>query len=138
MNFLFVMFDDLRPELNVYGRSHMITPNFDRLASRSVIFDNVFAQIAVCNPSRDSLLTGLRPDTVGTYSFQSTFRPHLIFPNQFVKAGYKTAAYGKIAHWEAADKTIWNVEGYDNDWYKYQVRERAFMNSSTMPDKVWS
>ena len=52
------MFDDLRPELSVYNQHHMITPNFERLANRSVIFDKAFCQIAVCNPSRDSLLTG--------------------------------------------------------------------------------
>jgi hypothetical protein len=38
-NFLFVMYDDLRPELSVYGNSHMLTPNFERLARRSVVFD---------------------------------------------------------------------------------------------------
>ena len=66
-NVLFIMYDDLRTELSIYGRKHMITPNFDRLAAKSVVFDYAFCQIAVCNPSRDSLLTGLRPDTVGTY-----------------------------------------------------------------------
>jgi iduronate 2-sulfatase len=65
------MFDDLRNELSVYDREHMITPNFERLAKRSVVFDKAFVQVSVCNPSRDSLLTGLRPDTVGTYGFQS-------------------------------------------------------------------
>ena len=64
-NLLFIMFDDMRPELSIYGRDHVITPNFERLAKRSVVFDYAFAQIAVCNPSRDSMLTGLRPDTVG-------------------------------------------------------------------------
>ena len=86
-NFLLIMFDDLRLELSPYGRSHMFTPNFERLAKRSIVFDNAYAQVAVCNPSRDSLLTGLRPDTVGTYGFQSSFRPHLILPTQLVRSG---------------------------------------------------
>ncbi len=51
-NLLFIMFDDLRPELSIYGRDHMITPNFERLAKRSVTFDYAFNQVAVCNPSR--------------------------------------------------------------------------------------
>ena len=59
-NLLFIMYDDLRPELSIYGRDHMITPNFERLAKRSVVFDYAFSQISVCNPSRDSMLTGLR------------------------------------------------------------------------------
>lgn len=131
------MFDDLRPELTVYNRFHMIDPNFQRLANRSVIFDKTFAQIAVCNPSRDSMLTGLRPDTVGTYQFQSCFRPHLVMQNQFVKAGYTTAGYGKIAHWDGGDREIWSVEMQELGWYDYQSKERSFMNSSTMPDRVW-
>jgi iduronate 2-sulfatase len=116
-NFIYIMYDDLRPELSIYGRDHMITPNFERLAAKSVVFDNAYAQISVCNPSRDSLLTGLRPDTVGTYSFQSSFRPHLIMPTRFAKAGYNTAGYGKIAHWEANDKDVWSFDQWDGEWY---------------------
>ena len=59
-NLLFIMFDDLRPELSIYGRHHMITPNFERLAKRSVTFDYAFSQVSVCNPSRDSMLTGMK------------------------------------------------------------------------------
>ena len=132
---IFIMFDDLRPELSIYGRHHMITPNFERLARRSVTFDYAFAQISVCNPSRDSLLTGLRPDTVGTYAFQSSFRPHLVLPSRFSKAGYNTAGFGKIAHWETGDKDVWNTAQWDNKWYEYQWSETKFMNASTMPDK---
>ena len=135
-NLLLIMFDDLRPELSIYGRDHMITPNFERLAARSVIFDNVHAQISVCNPSRDSMLTGLRPDTVGTYGFQSNFRPHLTLPSRLASVGYRTASYGKIAHWESDEKHIWSHDQWDGDWYKYQQFEWGIMNSSTMPDKI--
>ena len=66
-NVLFIMYDDLRPQLSIYGKKYMHTPNFERLASRSVVFDNAFCQIAVCSPSRNSLLTSRRPDTTGHY-----------------------------------------------------------------------
>eukprot|EP01038_Epipyxis_sp_PR26KG_P009841 gene9841-13236_t len=130
------MFDDLRPELSIYGRDHMITPNFERLAKKSVIFDYAYSQISVCNPSRDSLLTGLRPDTVGTYNFQHSYQPHLLLPSYFARSGYNTAGVGKIMHWESSDKNIWNYDHWSNDWYIYQNYERGIMNSSTMPDKV--
>ena len=130
------MFDDLRTELGAYGKDYMITPNFDRLAKQSVTFDYAFAQIAVCNPSRDSLLTGLRPDTTGTYGFQSSFRPHRVFPTELIHSGYNTAGYGKIFHWDGVDSSIWNYEQWDNGWYSYQHKETNHMNSSTMPDKV--
>jgi len=73
-NLLFIIFDDLRPELSTYGSQHMLAPNMDRLANRSVIFDHAYCQIAVCNPSRDSMLTGLRPDSTGTYNFEWSFK----------------------------------------------------------------
>ena len=135
-NLIFIMFDDLRNELNAYGRKHMITPNFDRLASKSVVFDKAYCQIAVCNPSRDSMLTGLRPDTVGTYAFQSSFRPHVTLNQHLIYAGYNTASYGKVSHWEVNEKTQWNFEQWDNRWYEYQMEELTLMNASTQPDKT--
>jgi arylsulfatase A-like enzyme len=135
-NLLLIMFDDLRPQLSVYGKDYMITPNFERLAKRSVIFDYAFSQVAVCNPSRDSLLTGLRPDTLGNYNFQRSFWGHLPLPTQLIRSGYNTAGIGKILHWDGKNKDIWSFDQYDNDWYGYQGSEDSFMNSSTMPDKV--
>ena len=137
-NLLFIMFDDLRAELSVYGKHGIITPNFERLAARSVVFDNAYCQIAVCNPSRDSLLTGLRPDTVGTYTFESsygTYENYMILPTRLMRSGYTTAAFGKIRHWEGADENVWN-EMFDGNWYDYQAKEWNFMNSSVMPDKI--
>jgi iduronate 2-sulfatase len=135
-NMLFIMLEDLRPELSIYGRDHMLTPNFERLGRQSVVFDHAYVQIAVCNPSRDSMLTGLRPDTVGTYSFQSSFRPFQVFPAELIRSGYNTASIGKIAHWESSDSAIWNYFQWDNNRYCYHGSETNKMNSSTMPDKI--
>src|SRR6188768_3008456 len=63
LNVLFIMADDYRPELGSYG-SRALTPNLDRLAQRAVTFERAYCQQAVCNPSRSSMLTGLRPDTI--------------------------------------------------------------------------
>ena len=137
-NLLFIMFDDLRVELSVYGKLGMITPNFERLAARSVVFEHAYCQVAVCNPSRDSLLTGLRPDTVGTYAFQSsynTFNNHMVIPTRLQRSGYHTAGFGKIRHWDGGSSEVWN-ENFDGRWYDYQGEEWKFMNSSVMPDKV--
>jgi iduronate 2-sulfatase len=105
----------------------------ERLAQKSVIFDNAYCQVSVCNPSRDSMLTGLRPDTTGTYSFQWTFRPLMVFPTQLTRSGYNTRGIGKILHWET-DPNVWNHQ-FKADWYDFQNTERNFMNSTTMPDK---
>ena len=133
-NFLYIMYDDLRPELSIYGRKHMKTPNFERLAKRSVIFDNAYVQVAVCNPSRDSILTGLRPDTVGTYGFQHSFGPHMLLPEQLVKSKYQTAAFGKMLHWDGDSKNVWSAESWQGGWYDYQNLEWSFMKASVQPD----
>ncbi len=72
-NVLFIMADDLRAETGSYGSS-AITPNLDRLAKMSVQFDRAYCQQAVCNPSRSSLLTGRRPDSLQVWNNSTHFR----------------------------------------------------------------
>jgi iduronate 2-sulfatase len=133
-NVLFIMFDDLRPELSIYGKSHMVTPNFERLANRSVTFENSYCQIAVCNPSRDSLLSGLRPDTLHDYGFQNSYGNNMIIPTRLAKSGYRTAGFGKIRHWDGADPNTWNHNHSDYDWYGYQNAEYSTVFSSSFAD----
>ncbi len=100
-NVLFIMADDLRAELATYG-SPAHTPNLERLARRSVQFDHAYAQQAVCNPSRASMLTGLRPDTLGLWGNRTHFRelkPDVTtLPLWFKEHGYTTRCVGKIFH----------------------------------------
>ena len=62
-NVLFFAVDDLRTELGAYKHSEIISPNLDALAAKSILFERAYCQVAVCSPSRASLLTGRRPDT---------------------------------------------------------------------------
>ena len=73
-NVLFIAVDDLRPELGAYGNPHIQTPHIDRLARGGVIFTRAYVQQAVCNPSRASLMTGLRPDTLRVWDLQTRLR----------------------------------------------------------------
>lgn len=101
LNVLFVMADDLRPELASFG-SPAVTPNFDRLAKRSVQFDRAYCQQALCNPSRSSMLTGRRPDTLKLWHNGLHFReknPDITtLPLWFKEHGYTTRCVGKIFH----------------------------------------
>ena len=107
-NVLFIMADDYRPELAAYG-SPAVTPNLDRLARRAVRFDRAYCQQAVCNPSRSSMLTGLRPDTLGLWNNGTHFRelrPDVTtLPQHFKAQGYETRCVGKIFHnWHTKEK----------------------------------
>ena len=101
-NVLFIAVDDLRPELNCYGASQIKSPNFDRLAEMSTRFDQAYCQQAVCAPSRNSIMTGLRPDAMGIYDLYTFFRkrvPDVItLPQHFKNNGYYTERIGKIYH----------------------------------------
>jgi iduronate 2-sulfatase len=134
VNLLLIMYDDLRPELSIYGRQHMITPNFERLAKKSVVFDYCYTQVAVCNPSRNVMLTGLRPDTKRTYAFDAAPDPHLVLPTALRRIGYETTQAGKIFHWDGPNSEVWD-HFWDWDWYAYQNKEWDFMKSTVMPDK---
>jgi arylsulfatase A-like enzyme len=59
-NVLFLIMDDLRPELNCFGKSHIISPHMDRLAADGVTFTRAYCNIPVCGASRASIMTGLR------------------------------------------------------------------------------
>jgi len=102
LNVLFIAVDDLRLELGCYGDQHIKSPNIDRLASEGLQFQRAYCQQAVCGPSRASLLTGMRPDTLkgsGMYVHFRKYVPDVVtLPQWFKKHGYYTKALGKIYH----------------------------------------
>ncbi len=101
-NVLFICVDDLRPELGCYGSTQVQTPHLDRLAARSLLFERAYCQAALCNPSRASVLTGLRPDSTGVFGLSEHFReraPDVVtLPQAFKRQGFTTLALGKVFH----------------------------------------
>jgi len=73
-NVLYILVDDLRPELTAYGRKGVYAPNIERLANSSLVFDRAYCNIAVCSPSRVSFLSGRLPTTSHIYNFVNHFR----------------------------------------------------------------
>lgn len=102
LNVLLIAVDDLRDTLGCYGNTAVKTPHIDRLAARAVRFDRAYVQYPVCNASRSSFLTGLRPDHTGVTDNRTLLRdrlPDVITLPQLLKAdGRHFAAFGKIFH----------------------------------------
>jgi len=116
-NVLYLVVDDLRPELGCYGDRHMHTPNIDRLAARGLWFTRAFCQQALCSPSRNSVFSGCRPDTTKVYGGNRMFRQALpdvvALPQLFKNQGYFTRSFGKILHHNGQDDPVsWSEPMY--------------------------
>lgn len=111
-NILFIAVDDLRNELGCYGAGEIRSPNIDRLAASGIRFDRAYCQVAVCNPSRVSLMTGLRPDSSKVWTLDVRFRdtvPDVVtMPQHFRKHGYHAVSFGKIFHNPWPDNVSWS------------------------------
>ena len=109
-NILFIAVDDLRPELGTYGSEIAITPYIDALAKSGLQFNNAYCQQAICSPSRASLMTGARPETIGVFENYTYFRdenPDIItLPQHFKNNGYETVYTGKIYHGKFTDSVL--------------------------------
>ena len=101
-NVLFFAIDDLRNCVGAFGDKLAITPNIDKLAMQGTVFRNAHCQSPICNPSRASVMTGLRPDTTRVWGLSTHFRqqkPNVVtLPQLFKNNGYYTHSIGKIYH----------------------------------------
>ncbi|MBM3856097.1 MAG: sulfatase, partial [Verrucomicrobia bacterium] len=116
-NVLFIAVDDLRCDLGCYGVRHVRTPHLDRLAASGVTFTRAYCQQAVCNASRASLMTGLRPDTTRVWDLVTDLRKTLpdvvTLPQHFRRHGYRAVAHGKIYHNTFPDAPSWDEPTHD-------------------------
>ena len=120
-NVIFIIADDLRPLLGCYGHSEMHTPNIDALAARGTLFNRAYCQYPLCNPSRVSIMTGLRPETTAVYGNTSGWREALpetvTLPQHFKIHGYHTRSVGKIAHAATWDDALsWSAPIWSQRW----------------------
>ncbi len=145
-NVLFIAVDDLRTALGCYGDSNAISPNIDRLAASGMRFDRACCQQAVCNPSRASLMTGMRPDSIRVWDLKSHFRDELppelahlpqhtcgthfrearpeavTLPQYFKMHGWHAQSVGKIYHGspKMQDRQSWSAPEIMNVVWKRQ------------------
>src|SRR5436190_22930912 len=104
-NVLFIGLDDQNDWVGPLGGHPLVkTPNLDRLAARGTTFLNAHVQSPLCNPSRTSVMLGLRPTTTGIYGLSPWFRTvetwkdRVTLPQHFKAHGYRTFTAGKVYH----------------------------------------
>ena len=121
-NVLFIAADDLSCALACYGDPIAQTPHLDRLAATGVCFLKAYNQLPLCNPTRASVMTGLRPDTIKVYDLDRHFRDEV--PNavtlsqQFMKHGWWAGRVGKVYHYNVPASI--GTDGFDDppSWQK--------------------
>ena len=138
-NVLFIAVDDLRTELGTYGHQQIKSPNIDKLASKSLVFDRAYCQVAVCSPSRASLLTGRRPDTnhvwkIAANEYWRAYTNATSLPQYFKENGYVTIGMGKLFHpglpsGNDDEKYSWSPEGLP---YFHAQQQRITPHNSWM------
>ncbi|NER17805.1 sulfatase [Spongiivirga citrea] len=128
LNVLMITVDDLRPELNFYGANHIKSPNLDKLAQQSLVFNRAYCNIPVCGASRASLLTGTRPTRyrfINAFTKKDEDHPTAIsLPMLLKQNGYRTISNGKIYHHKTDDAEAW-----DEIWQADKLWNYALLKS---------
>ena len=142
-NVLMIIIDDLNDWISVLGHPTIKTPNFDRLAERSVTFNNAYCPAPICVPSRTSFLTGVHPSKSGAYFNNQRFFTSkypigkvTTLPGHFKKNGYDVVSYGKVFHINRAGLDIKETE---IDFIKTDFNEGGYIptNGAGSALDVW-
>jgi arylsulfatase A-like enzyme len=97
-NILWIVSEDNDPFLGCYGDKNAITPNLDRLAGESIVYDNAFSNAPVCAPARSTIITGMYATTIGTMNMRSKYdipADFKFFPQYMREAGYYCTNHAK-------------------------------------------
>src|SRR5258708_6697168 len=144
-NVLFICVDDLKPLLGCYGDKSIQSPNIDRLAQRGLLFECAYCNQAVCAPSRNSLMTGMRSTSLGIYDLGTNFRSSvpdaITLPQCFMGAGYRTEGVGKIfhvGHGNHEDPASWSVPHFPEKSIAYVLPENRHKETLTREEALFA
>jgi choline-sulfatase len=156
MNVLVLMGDDHAPHAyGAYGSANATTPNLDRLAESGIRFENAFCNAPVCTATRQSLLTGRMPHSIGVTQLSSVLKDETVtIADNLKERGYNTAAFGKM-HFNSNlkhgfDRLLYHNEHQDYlkqhppknvptdievlpQWKPFRDHARVWLNSMNIP-----
>ncbi len=116
-NVIYISMEDMMPSFGCYGDSIAFTPKIDAFAGVAVLFEDVHCQVALCTPSRTSILTGIRPSTSGIVTidddWQSMLPDAVSLPKHFKNNGYHTVIAGKIHDYRCGGMDSAYVKTFD-------------------------
>jgi len=148
-NILFILVDDLRPQLGCYGHKEIISPNIDRLASEGMLFDRAYVQVSVCGASRASFMTGLYPTAerfVTYHTYAQEDAPGIVdIPGHFKANGYTTLSNGKVYHHADDNAASWSEIHRPKDYRFYlkpenrklEWKEMVPYEAADVPDNAY-
>jgi len=137
-NVLFIAVDDLRPELNCYGKPHIHSPNIDRLAGEATVFERAYCMVPTCGASRAALMTSIRPARDRFRSYLASAEkevPNITTLNtHFKNAGYTTISNGKVFHHANDNAKGWSEKPWRPQGPTYKLAE-SIAAAKTTPKK---
>lgn len=140
-NVLFIISDDLNNHLGCYGHSIVKTPNIDRLAARGVTFEKAYCSFPLCGPSRNSILTGLYPNSTGIQAnaqiFRQTIPKQQSMPQAFRLDSYFAARIGKLYHYNVPNSIGTNGHDDPGSW-ELELNPAGVDRLIEQPDEIYS
>src|SRR5687768_6892125 len=143
-NVLLICVDDLKPLAGCYGGTAK-TPHIDRFAQRGVLFERAYCNQAVCAPSRNALMTGIRPTTLGIYDLGTNFRlavsNAVTLSQYFMRDGYRAEGLGKIfhvGHGNHEDAASWSVPHFAGKSIAYVLPENRAKAGITREEALFA
>jgi uncharacterized sulfatase len=125
-NVLWIVFEDLSPEIGAYGYPYAVTPNLDAFAKQSVLYTRAYSNGGACAPARSTLITGMYPTSIGTHHMRSEGKPPgyvKAFTEYLRAAGYYCSNHAKQDYNWIAPPTAWDAN--DNDWRAKGWKQRG-------------
>ncbi|MCM5663260.1 sulfatase-like hydrolase/transferase [Galbibacter mesophilus] len=134
LNVIYISMEDMMPSFGCYEDTIAYTPNIDKFSEDAIIFKDAHCQVALCTPSRTSILTGIRPSTSGIVKIDDDWQkmlPHATsLPRHFRNSGYHTVIAGKIHDYRSGEtddaySKVFDIHGIDDNDLAFKAIDNA-------------